>query len=102
MSSATYPTRLDPAFEYTLIRAILDVPSFAAQVIPALQPDFFANEQAASICRLIAAGYAQHSVVPDVNVLRARNDLDPTGTDAHRKLVDDVLRSLGAMSPVPP
>jgi hypothetical protein len=87
--------------ERTLLRALIDLPEFAQQVIPAVDADLFGDESVGAIYTLIADGYRSHKTAPDFNILRVRNGSAP-GPDWACKAGDALIGDLESMPPIPP
>ena len=89
-------------FERVLLRTLIDNPTFAQQVMPLLDEDFFDEDSAAqAIHGWIAAEYRRHQTVPAFNILRICNDADNRHTEATLKRVTAVIGELETMTPEP-
>jgi hypothetical protein len=86
-----------PFWERVLLRALIDVPEFAARFIPALDPDYFWDPATATIYTFVAENYERYQTAPDFNMLRLMNDDAPDHSEATVKVVDAAIRELERM-----
>src|SRR5580765_9032142 len=86
--------------ERTLLRALIDIPDVAPQLIPALEADLFENPAPVALFTFIADGYQRYQTVPSFNALRIRNDADAGHTEATFKAVAGLIDEIEAMTAI--
>lgn len=88
-----------PFDERRLLRALMDLPEFARQVVPVVEAGCLFPE-AAVIWTFIAESYLKHQTVPDFYALRVHNRRESEHTDTSEKAVEALIDELELMTPI--